>query len=181
MLVIESQDLRAAAEVYELRESMPVAINGAGDVEAVKNLMQRAGALYKIVEKRRAMFKEPVTALGKQIDQLSDQIRAPMKEIEAHCKQMLTRHEMERQMAAQAVPEEDAAEGRQTPNLTEVVPVAYTPKVHTRSIPKVRVVDAALIPAEYWIPDMAKIEKDALAGKPVPGVEVFNEMIVVNR
>jgi len=44
-----------------------------------------------------------------------------------------------------------------------------------RKIRKTRIVDLALLPREYLVPDEVLIRKDALAGKVIPGVEVYEE------
>ena len=48
-------------------------------------------------------------------------------------------------------------------------------KVTIRQTRKVRIVNLALIPREYFIPDMILIRNDALSGKNIAGVEVYLE------
>ena len=48
-------------------------------------------------------------------------------------------------------------------------------EVQVRKVKKVRIVDAAALPREYLVPDEVLIRKDALGGKQIPGVEVFEE------
>ncbi|MDD5110851.1 MAG: hypothetical protein PHI63_06625 [Patescibacteria group bacterium] len=54
-------------------------------------------------------------------------------------------------------------------------------EVQIRTIKKVRIVDPALLPREYLIPDNVAIRRDALGGKTIPGVEVFDETVVAAR
>lgn len=51
-------------------------------------------------------------------------------------------------------------------------------EVQVRTIKKVRIVDAALLPREYLVPDEVAIRRDALGGKTIPGVETYNEDII---
>ncbi len=48
-------------------------------------------------------------------------------------------------------------------------------EVQIRKVKKVRIVDAAILPREYLIPDNVAIRRDALGGKAIPGVEVYEE------
>lgn len=47
--------------------------------------------------------------------------------------------------------------------------------VSTRTIKKVRIINAELLPRDYLLPDTVKINKAALAGVVIPGVEVYEE------
>lgn len=186
--VLEAIDFKVAAEIYELREHLPVSIANSSDVMTVTTLMKRAGALYKQVNKRREFYKEPLSALVKRIDEISNQIREPMKEIEAYCKELLGRYKMDQHMKEQEKHEQaliDAAEdGRHTPDLTQAAPAQvdiYVPKVHTRTYQRVRIVDESVIPRKYLVPDVKAIEADALNGVVIPGVELYSEEIIVNR
>ena len=51
----------------------------------------------------------------------------------------------------------------------------YVGEVQIRKIKKVRITNEANIPREYLVPDMVAIRRDALGGKEIPGVEVFEE------
>lgn len=53
--------------------------------------------------------------------------------------------------------------------------------VSTRIIKKVRITDESLIPREYLIPDLKKIEQVAKAGVAIPGVEVYEEKSISVR
>ncbi len=60
--------------------------------------------------------------------------------------------------------------------------VGTAPKMNTRMIKKVRVVDETLIPREYLVPDMTKITEAILReGITIPGVEKYEEKIVAVR
>lgn len=48
-------------------------------------------------------------------------------------------------------------------------------KVQIKKVKKVRIVNESDIPREYLVPDLVKIRKDALAGKEIAGVEVYEE------
>jgi hypothetical protein len=48
-------------------------------------------------------------------------------------------------------------------------------EVQIRKIRKVRITDEAALPREYLIPDNVAIRRDALGGKTIPGVEVYEE------
>lgn len=51
-------------------------------------------------------------------------------------------------------------------------------EVQIRTIKKVRIVDAALLPREYLVPDMVAIRRDALKGVTIQGAEVYEEETV---
>lgn len=50
-----------------------------------------------------------------------------------------------------------------------------------RTLRKVRIVDELKIPREYLVPDTTKINKVALAGVEIPGVEVYEEKTVASK
>ena len=52
--------------------------------------------------------------------------------------------------------------------------------VQFKTIKKVRIVNPNLVPDEYWILNEVLIRKEALAGKEIPGVEIFEEQIVAS-
>lgn len=51
-------------------------------------------------------------------------------------------------------------------------------EISIRKIKKVRIVNESLIPREYLQPDMVAIRRDALGGKAIAGVEVYDEEVV---
>lgn len=51
----------------------------------------------------------------------------------------------------------------------------------TRILKKVRITDESLIPREYLVPDMKKIEMVAKAGVAIPGVEIYEEKSIAIR
>jgi len=53
--------------------------------------------------------------------------------------------------------------------------------VSIKTIKKVRITNEALLPREYLVPDEVKIRRDALGGKVIPGVEVYNEEILAAK
>lgn len=50
--------------------------------------------------------------------------------------------------------------------------------VQFRVIKKVRIIDEAKIPDQYWVLDMVAVRRDALSGTLTSGVEVYNEETV---
>lgn len=54
--------------------------------------------------------------------------------------------------------------------------------VQVRKVKKVRIVDPARVPHEFWVIDEVKVRKQALAGVEIPGVEVYeDEQIASSR
>ena len=47
--------------------------------------------------------------------------------------------------------------------------------VQIRTNKKVRIINESLLPREYLVPDNVAIRRDALGGKQIPGVEVYEE------
>lgn len=56
-----------------------------------------------------------------------------------------------------------------------------TGAISTRILKKVRIADESLLPREYLIPDLKKIEAVAKAGVEIPGVEVYEEKSIAVR
>lgn len=54
-------------------------------------------------------------------------------------------------------------------------------EVQVKKIRKVRIVDATALPREYLIPDEVLIRKDALGGKVIAGVEVYEDEVIAAR
>lgn len=54
-------------------------------------------------------------------------------------------------------------------------------EVQVRKIKKVRITDEAALPREYLKPDEVAIRRDALSGKQIPGVEVYEEETIATR
>lgn len=54
-------------------------------------------------------------------------------------------------------------------------------EVQVRKIKKVRIVDENALPREYLMPNEVAIRRDALGGKTIPGVEVWEDEIVAAR
>ena len=53
--------------------------------------------------------------------------------------------------------------------------------ISTRIIKKVRIIDESIIPREYLVPDMKKIEAVAKAGVEIQGVELYEEKSIAIR
>ena len=54
-------------------------------------------------------------------------------------------------------------------------------QVQVRKVRKVRITDKSKLPREYLTPDMVSIRRDALGGKSIPGVEVYEEESIAAR
>lgn len=54
-------------------------------------------------------------------------------------------------------------------------------EVQVRKIKRVRITDVALLPREYLVPDEVAIRRDALGGKAIPGVEIYEEEVIAAR
>lgn len=54
-------------------------------------------------------------------------------------------------------------------------------EVQVRKVKKVRITNESLIPRHYLVPDMVAIRRDALAGMPILGIEVFEEELIAAR
>lgn len=54
-------------------------------------------------------------------------------------------------------------------------------EVQIRKIKKVRIIKAEEVPDEYWVLDQVAIRRDALGGKTIPGVEVYEEDSIAAR
>lgn len=54
-------------------------------------------------------------------------------------------------------------------------------EVQVRKVKKVRITDETKIPREYLVPDMVKIRREALGGKEITGVEVYEDETMAVR
>lgn len=109
-----------------------------------------------------------------------NQVEAERRKIEAEAQRKL--EEAQRKLEEGEITEKQAERIEQRLEIKlEKAPEVITKSedFHTKSIKKVRIIDATLIPREYLVPDMVKINAAVKSGVPVAGCELFEEKILV--
>lgn len=181
-------ELRMAAVVQTYLAEIPPVLATHQDVELARETMRRAGVLASELETRAKTLAKPLTDLAKTVKAAPAELIADLEAAVKVCKDRLQRFEMERRREEQirlAEAEASAAieDGRTTPDLrptAAVQVVAPAPKVSTYTHSEVKVVDQSLVPMDYFVVDMVKLRRDALAGVAIPGVVVVTEQRVRN-
>lgn len=139
-------------------------------------LLSQMHQLYKLLETRRAEIKAPFLEAGRMIDgafrDSIDKLSSAMTRVKSLLgnyarKQEDARIEAEREAARHT------AEGGVAPITPAVIQAQQAQTiVKTRTMKEVHIVDVDILPRRYLIPNMTLIRSDALAGHPIPGVEV---------
>jgi hypothetical protein len=174
--VLEEERGMADNALTAASQLLPIATDA--DALEAKALLSDIHQFHKLLEDRRKELKEMPLRLGRQIDahfkphlekceKAMTQVKAQLSVYAAVI--AARRAEAERE-AEQIATAEDRAVAPITPAVLAAAESAKA--VKTREFKEVVVVDPALIPREYLAPDMAKIKPAALAGLPIPGVEV---------
>lgn len=195
-------------ELFAAAERATIASQG--DVEKAADLIKMFNTGIKKADEARKDGKEPLLEGGKAVDAVFNPVINRMKEgktiIERKSSAYLTaerqkaeaerkRLEDEARAAAAAAAEAPSATiaAQQTAQAEQLVQKAATieaPRkvtsnsgatLHTRKETKWEIEDQALLPADYWIPDLTKIGAAVKAGITVPGVKVWVEEKMVAR
>ena len=144
-------------EIIKRKEAITKPLN-----EALKS----ARELFKPIEEQ---FENAENIIGKKLIAWKQKLEAEVHEAEAKIAARVEKGTLKMETAERKLDE------IKTPEKT--VDTDHG-RVQFRKIKKVRVIDENKIPDKYWVIDMIAIRKDALAGIPVDGIEVYEEEIV---
>jgi hypothetical protein len=127
-----------------------------------------------IIGRKLRAYKQKVEAEARaEAEKIAAKVEAERRKIEEQlAARKITESKAEQKLDQSLQKAEQKLES--IPTIQKTTHTAYG-QVQFRKIKKVRIVDAAALPREYLIPDEVLIRRDALAGKEIPGVEVYIE------
>jgi hypothetical protein len=165
------------------------AITDQTTLTTVRSVVKAAKVLWNEIDASRQMVKAPYLDACTKIDAAAKPYLRRLEDLMDEGKRQQGQYIIDRDQklaedeAARRLAEIEAMKDTSRPTAPLIAPTL--PEVLTaplQSSPRVVILDPALIPQEYWVLDMAKINYDALVAKrPIPGVEVRNESIVIAR
>lgn len=149
------------------------------DATLAQETMREVRHRYKAIDARRTAITKPLNAAKRAVDDLFRPILSVYAEIDRIATEADSKH--------RAIAEEKQREAMEAATTSEEIVAAVSTSgnvegVSVRRVAKVRIVNAALVPAEYWIRSLndAKAKIDLKAGD-VPGLELYYEEIAVVR
>lgn len=178
-----------------LAAASSLTITSDADMEASADVLHKVKEIEKVIVDRKEEITRPLMAglasareLFKPFEIVVADAKKMVKEKQlAFIKAEDERREKERERIATQVDrgnmrEDTAAKKLDVLGETKTSAQGSIGSVQTRTMTKVRVIDNAVIPREYLVPDMAKITAAVLQeGKEIPGVEKYTEKIMVSR
>jgi hypothetical protein len=187
-LVVSSGLKQHVAILFQRMDALPQIVDQ-GTFDAMRSLVKDAHALTKMIEAQRQLAKEPFLRTGQAIDaaakvylnQLNVLVQEGKSQETAFLveRDKLLREQEERRRAAEAEAAKDTS--RPTAPLVPLTAPLEAIKAPLMTHRRVVIVNEALIPGDYYILDMQRLEADALAGVAISGVTVVEESIVVAR
>jgi hypothetical protein len=185
-VIIVSAQLQRDVATLENRLGDAPPITDQASLDLVRSITADAQSLLRQVETQRKVTQAPFQKIIDQIRDAARPVTTRLEEIKAEGKHQMEaaiqerdrrlREEEAARLAAEAAARAAAVvENRPTPAL---VPISVTPALQA-PLTKHRdvvVVNAALVPDEFWVIDHTKLRAAALAadtaGSSIPGVEV---------
>lgn len=164
------------------------AITDQTSFDVVRAIVRDAKKTHNTIEAARVLAKAPFKGVCDKIDAMArtlfDQLNAVMTEGKSQEADFLI--ERDRQIAKEAedrrIAEAAAMVDNDRPTAPIIAPVLHAPVVAPLQSRKVvTVVSPELLPREYLVPDMVRINTDALAGKIIPGVSVTSVSTISAR
>lgn len=147
-------------EIREKKESMTKPLN-----EALKNIRSLFAPVEEQFDNAERVLKNKLLAYKKQRDA---EVAAEEAKIAARVESGTMKLETAERKVGAIERVESTTRGK-------------VGEAQIRKIKKVRITDESLIPRQYLVPDMVAIRRDALGGKPIEGVEVYDEETVAGR
>lgn len=189
----QSEDIAAVqTKVDSMKATLEsVTVTNQEELEAVTIQVGNIAKMRKYIKQEMGKFLEPAKAIIEATKEKYDPYLQACDTAEAALKEkarVFMLAEKQREDAAKAKEVKKVETGYQKPETAikkmEQIPEAKkTVKaggatLKMKTVKKVRIVDATLIPDEYYKPrelDQVKINKVALAGVSIPGVEVYDD------
>lgn len=158
------------------------------DLSKAAELLAKVKTVGKMIKLRKELITKPLMTALNSARELFKGIETSHDNAEQIIKNKILSYQSKVEKERQLVAEKIAARVekgtmrtdtavKKMENLPEVQTKTATTMgtVSTRIIKKVRIVDESLLPREYLTPDNVKINKAALSGVAIPGVEVYEE------
>ncbi len=186
--VVAKQELLTLVDSREEQMGAAPAIVDQTTFNVVRAVVKDAKQTHTLVNAAREVAKAPFLEACRRIDAAAKPLLDRLALVMAEGKQQQADYITERdraiaaENAARALAEAAAKQdtSRPTPALTPITLVEPL-QAPLQARRWVEIVDAALIPREYLVPDMARITADALAGKVPPGVRVVEGSTLAAR
>lgn len=186
-LVVSGQLKQAIDGLYARMGNLPVLADQL-TYDAMRELVRDAATMRKHVEASRKVAKQPFLDIGAKIDETArpylEQLDVLIAEGKNQERAFLADRDRQIREAQekQRLAEIEAAKDTSRPT-APLQPIALPPVINAALArrPTVVIIDVALIPREYLVPDMVRINADALAGKAIAGVAVQYVTDVVAR
>lgn len=156
---VEKELLPYAVQADELN-TLPVAELTLDETNDLLGRVQQS--LHELASKKESVAR-PLLDAKRALDEL---FRGPVRAFEAF-KASLKEHAT-RLLAAQREAQRAALAAGDVQTAVTLTPTRGT----TRKERKITIVDPSLVPTEYWILDVDRITREALAGAEIPGVAV---------
>lgn len=187
--VVAKEEALNAVSIREQQMGDAPLITDQQTLNVVRKVVKDAKATYNEIDAARALAKAPFLEATRRIDEaarpLLDRLNRVMQEGKLQQADYIKERDdkLAAENTARAVAEAAARldTSRPTPALTLMqLPDVLDAPIQNRP-PRVEVFDAAQLPREYLMPDMARISADALRGKTIPGVRIVQESNLVAR
>jgi hypothetical protein len=158
-------------------------------LNAVREVMNTAGAIARAVDAQRANAKAPWAAMAKHIDAIAKPIVDRLMHCVADSKTQIAAFAAEQdririaalraQQVAQAAAAESLRQGQAPQLQVTLQPETFT--MPTRVDKRLKITDPSKIPSQYWVLDERKVEAHLRDGIAVPGAELITVTTIVNR
>lgn len=172
-----------------------VVVNSSESLTSAVEILGRIKTAQKVLEGKKMAITKPINAALKEVRSLFAPFERALEQSESFIKaQMMEFKQAEdrRVFEAEAKIRALAEANRIKPAIAEkrLAAVVQAPAtqvqsergtIQFRTVRVVEIVDAALLPREYLVPDMSAIRTAALAGVAIPGVIVKEETQVAAR
>ncbi len=187
-LVVSSGLKQHVAMLFQRMEALPQIVDQ-GTFDAMRNLVKDAHGLTKMIEAQRQTAKEPFLRTGQAIDAVAKVYLSQLMLLVTEGKaqetaflaeqQRLLAEQEARRRAAEAEAAKDVS--RPTAPLVPLAAPMEAIKAPLTTRRRVVISNPELIPNDYYVLDVPRIETDALSGVVIPGVTVIEESFVVSR
>lgn len=177
----ETTRVETKAQALEIKTDEDLA-EAAVELEAIRTVGKRITAekekftkpANEIIKSARALFG-PLEAV---VDEANRVIRSKMVAFQAKREAAADKKEVkiEAQFQAGKITSDKAIEKLDAVRVDTTV-AAKNSVVKFKTIKDIEIVDQAQVPDEYWVLDMPRVRKAALAGLPIPGVKVVEKKI----
>ena len=188
-----TEDSNLKKEVVVLQnEATYFEITTNGDYRQVIDLVSRIKALGSKVAEQKESVTKPLNEALKNARNLFQPLEQRLADAEMLAKRKLLEYrkkvELEaakeeakitKKMASGKMSLDTALEKIEAVEHVETTVKGETGQLTIRSTRKVRIVDEALIPRDWLVPDMTAIRKAVLGGHKIPGTEIYLEEVPV--